>query len=656
MVSDADTDRRPVADRSSVTDRSLALVGTAALVALLATIGLLGGVAGMGPLGAATAGAIAVPLLGVPGVVIAGRIGPAARRGTAVTVAAVTATLSLAILGEGLAGSAPRIAIAWLPPIEVGSHAVTVSLDLVLDPLGTVLAAIAGVVGALVVLFSTRFMEREDGLDRYYAITLLFVGGMIAFALVDGFVALYVFWEVLGLCSFGLIAFWLDSPTSRRAGIKAFVVTRFGDIGLLAGLAVLAAETGTLSIAKTIALATGGQIPEGTLALAGALFVLAAIGKSAQLPLFVWLPDAMEAPTTSTALIHAACMVNAGVYLLARTIPIFEGVGWYRPLLMVVGAATALAAALLATVEWDFKRALAYCTISQLGYVTAGIGIAGGLAPAAAHLTSHSVFKALLFLGAGAVIYRIGGSVHQHVDMREARGTGALDRMPVTNVAFLVGIAGLAGVPPFNGFWSKELLFGAGLAGGPIETATAAVLILTAVLTVGYGVRIYALMFTRDGLAGLPAAAGRLREGEAVPLEMAAGLVVLAVGTLTSWLVIPSLGTGLAQAVPGVHAEMHGLGGLLDHVLTLRTAVLTVAILGAGLGGWIARDRIATIVPRPVRAALDAGYGLDTVLESMPGVYEVVVAWVLAAHRGGHTTRLAGLSVAIGVAAAIVLL
>ncbi|WP_159076993.1 NADH-quinone oxidoreductase subunit 5 family protein [Halococcoides cellulosivorans] len=634
-----------------MSDRSV-LTGTLVVAALLAAVGLVGGVAGLGPLATAAAGAIAVPLLGVPLVVIAGRGGPAARRGAAVAVATLTAALSLVVLGEGLTGSAPRFAIAWLT--LPGSAAV--SIDLVLDPLGTVLAAVAGVVGALVVLFSTRFMERESNLDRYYALTLLFVGGMIAFALVDGFVALYVFWEVLGLCSLALIAFWLESPTSRRAGLKAFVVTRFGDIGLLAGIAVLVADTGTFSIAETITLASEGAIPEGTLALAGALFVLAAVGKSAQLPLFVWLPDAMEAPTTSTALIHAACMVNAGVYLLARTIPIFEGVGWYRPLLMGVGAATALAAALLATVEWDFKRALAYCTISQLGYVTAAVGLSGGLVPAAAHLASHSVFKALLFLGAGAVIFRLGGSVHKHVDMREARGVGALDAMPVTNLAFLVGIAGLAGVPPFNGFWSKELIFGVGLAGGPIERATAAVLIVTAVLTVGYGVRIYALVFTRDGLGGLAAAARRLRDGETVPLEMAVALGVLAIGTLTSWLVVPDLAAGLALATPGVHTEIHGLGGLLEHVLTPRTAVLTVGILGAGLGGWIARETVGAVVPGPVRTVLDAGYGIDRFVEATPGAYEAVVAGVLAVHRGGHATRLAGLSVAILVAAVVLLL
>ncbi|MCU4726652.1 NADH-quinone oxidoreductase subunit 5 family protein [Halapricum hydrolyticum] len=601
---------------------------TAALPGLVAA-GVLLGAVGVGVEGSGLAtpavlalAAIIAPLVGAALVPVTARAGDRARAWFATLVGTLTGVLTLALVPQALEATGSEsvhYSVSW-------AAAVDVSFGLYLDILGVTMAAIAGVVGALVLLFSTRFMEREDGLTRYYALTLLFVGGMIGFGLSDSLVALYAFWEVLGLCSMGLIAFWLRDRTSTRAGMKAFVVTRFGDVGLLAGIAVLYAHTGTFSVQETIALAEAGGVPTWVLAWVGGLFVLAAVGKSAQFPLHVWLPDAMEAPTTSTALIHAACMVNAGIYLLARTRPLFESVAWWHTLVLAVGTATAFLAAVLATRENDFKRALAYCTISQLGYVFAALGLTHGLVPATAHLLSHSLFKALLFLGAGAVIYEIGGSVHKHVDMFEHRGIGSRQQMPVTNLTFLVGILALIGVPGFNGFWTKELILGTGLHGSPIEVAAGAVLAVTAVLTVVYSLRIYVLVFTGEPSTD----AGR------VPIRMAVPLFVLAVLTLGSWAAVPSFSQALAETVPARAVETYTLSSFVDHVVTTSTLALTGTVLVAGAVGFRYRAAIAGVTPTFVTSILDRRYGFDDLYLRSVGAY----AWVASRSRRlqrGHT-------------------
>ncbi|WP_136688218.1 NADH-quinone oxidoreductase subunit 5 family protein [Halorhabdus amylolytica] len=550
--------------------------------------------------------AIVLPLVGaalLPFVAIAG---DRVRNGTAVLIGLATAGLTLSLVPRALSGDPVIVQydVAWVPAADV-------SFGLYLDVLGILMATIAGIVGALALVFSTRFMEREGGLTRYYALTLLFVGGMIGFVLTDSLVALYAFWEVLGLCSFGLIAFWLEDETSFGAGVKAFVTTRFGDIGLLAGIAVLWVGGGTFSIRELIDQAASGALPTWTLAAAGALFILAAVGKSAQFPLHVWLPDAMEAPTTSTALIHAACMVNAGLYLLLRTRPIFDGLEWWTTAVLAIGTITAFLAAVLATVENDFKRALAYCTISQLGYVTAAIGLAGGVLPASYHLLSHSIFKALLFLAAGSVIYGIGGTVHKHVDMFEYRGVGNREQMPLTNVAFLVGILGLIGVPGFNGFWSKELILSTALEGSAIEQVAFAVLAVTAVLTAVYSIRIYYLVFVAEPTAN----------AQESPLAMTGPLAVLAGLTVTSWLAIGPLSSGLATYFPESHLHAYTLLEFLEHTLTPRTAVLTTGILGLGYLGFHFRASINDAAPAGLLAVLDAGYGFDQLYEGLVAAY-----------------------------------
>jgi NADH-quinone oxidoreductase subunit L len=400
-------------------------------------------------------------------------------------------------------------------------------------------------------------LEEEYAPSRYYFLTLLFIGSMIALALADSFLTLYIFWEIIGFCSFALIAYEYKKSKARQAGAKAFIVTRFGDIGLLVGVAVLWSVMKDLgaedpfSIKATIEAAMAGQIPMHLLAIAGGGFIAGAVGKSAQFPLHVWLPDAMEAPTTISALIHAATLVNAGIYLTARTLPMFELVSWWLPTLAWIGAISALLTALLALVEKDLKRVLAFSTISQLGYMMAGVGAASIFA-SQFHLLNHATFKALLFLGAGSVIH----AAHT----RNMYEMGGLKRsMPITRWTFLIGTFALAGLPLFNGFWSKDAIFEA-LAHhemfGPLV-----ILIITALLTAFYSWRMYWLTFEAE-----PRSEAEPHES---PWQMTVPLIVLAVGSLTTWLYVGGYSQKLAEQLTyHQHFTKHmELGELWHHTI-----------------------------------------------------------------------------------------
>jgi len=295
------------------------------------------------------------------------------------------------------------------------------------DGLAAFLAVVVNSLGFLIVVYSQGYMGHEKGLPRYYSLVQLFIGAMTGLVLAGNFLQLYIFWEIVGICSAFLIAFWYDRPEAVRAGLKAFIVTRVGDAALLIGFVWLYVTTGSVDFQKLSTLASQGFIPASILTATGILILVGAMGKSAQVPLHVWLPDAMEGPTTVSALIHAATMVNAGVYLVARTYPIFStsqtwlsAVGW-------VGIISALLAASIATVTTDVKRVLAYSTISQLGIMFAalGTGTAGGWFASQFHLMSQGFFKALGFLAAGSIIHVLGTR-----NMEEMGGLRK--RMPIT--------------------------------------------------------------------------------------------------------------------------------------------------------------------------------------------------------------------------------
>ena len=321
------------------------------------------------------------------------------------------------------------------------------------DGLGVFLSAVATVIGSLAVIFSVDYMKGEGQIARYYAFVLFFIGSMAGLVLTTNLLLIFVFWEITALCSYALISFHNDDPKAVAGGMKALIITQFGGVGLLLGALLIHSYLGSYELNDL--LAGTDKIPPAVLSLAAFGFLAAAAAKSAQFPFQTWLPDAMEAPTPISALIHAATMVNAGVYLLARFYPAFKDVPGWTLAVIIVGMLSALLAAIMATVATDLKRVLAYSTVSQLGFMVYAVGT-GGIFASQFHLFSHSVFKALLFLGAGAVIHAAGTR-----DMREMGGLGK--KMPVVRNVFILGSLALAGLPIMNGFWSKELVLEAGL-------------------------------------------------------------------------------------------------------------------------------------------------------------------------------------------------
>ncbi len=340
----------------------------------------------------------------------------------------------------------------------------SIGIDLRLDPLTAVMLAVITCVGLLVAIYSIGYMHDDPGYPRFFALVAAFVFSMSMLVAASNFLLVYVFWEAVGACSYLLIGFWFRKPTAAAAAKKAFLVNRVGDFGLAVAVFLLWMTYGTLNFHDSLTSPVPGILGAERLAdasgyVAGAvgtaiclLLLLAACGKSAQLPLHVWLPDAMEGPTPASALIHAATMVTAGVYLVARCAPLYVACPEALTVVSIVGATTAFVAALIGTVQNDLKRVLAYSTISQLGFMFASLGTGTllGFTAAIFHLVTHAFFKALLFLGAGSVMHSMGGVI----DMRRFGGLRSV--MPITAATFLVGSLALAGVAPFAGFFSKD--------------------------------------------------------------------------------------------------------------------------------------------------------------------------------------------------------
>jgi NADH-quinone oxidoreductase subunit L len=452
------------------------------------------------------------------------------------------------------------------------------SLTFTADGLGVFLAAIAAVIGSLAVIFSIEYMRAAPQLGRYYALVLLFIGAMCGLVLSGSLLMVFFFWEITALCSYALIAFHNDDPRAVRGGIKALLITQLGGIGLLAGALFIYSATGSFDIQHF--LSNAGIIPSAALAAAAFGFLAAAAAKSAQFPFQTWLPDAMEAPSPVSALIHAATMVNAGVYLLARFYPAFAPVPGWTTAVVTVGVLSAALAALMALVSTDLKRVLAYSTVSQLGYMIYAVG-AGGIFAAQFHLFSHAIFKALLFLAAGAVIHALGTR-----DMRLMGGVR--HKMPQVSAAFVMGALALAGLPFLNGFWSKELVLEAGLHGGPGWAYL--VMVLVAGITALYSARCVFLVFF-----GSPRA--RLHGHDAGP-AMRIPLYVLAAASLSSWLLAGPFSRLLAETLP-LHAIHAGATQqFLEEVLFSPATRLALAAVLLGLAAWLQRGRLTGLVRR----------------------------------------------------------
>lgn len=511
-------------------------------------------------------------------------------------------------------------------------------LTFIPDGLGVFLAAVADVVGCVAVIFSFDYMRHEQQLGRYYALVLFFIGGMSGLVLTGSLLFLFFFWEITAFCSYALISFHNDDPKAVAGGVKALIVTSVGGVGLLAASLAIRANTGSYDIDAFLEQA--GSIAPATLSLIAFGVLAAAAAKSAQVPFHTWLPDAMEAPTPISALIHAATMVNAGVYVLARLFPAFAPVPGWQTSVVVVGLASALLAGVLALAISDIKRVLAYSTISQLGYMVCAIGF-GGVLASQFHLLSHALFKALLFLGAGAVIHSVG--------TRDMRLMGGLRReMPFVRWAFLIGGFALAGLPIVNGFWSKEAILEAGLEAGVLWGYLG--LLLGAGLTALYTFRAYWMVF--EGAAATP------REVHDAPSAMRLSLSLLAFGCLTSWLLAGPFGHLLARTLP--FHTLHPVTTLefvVELVSQPSTALALVVVL-SGLACWQFRDRLMGVrsALARARALTSSDFGFEPLNKLIVRVTQRTANWLGRTQSGQLNWNIAGIAGGLTLVLAAVLI
>jgi NADH-quinone oxidoreductase subunit L len=459
--------------------------------------------------------------------------------------------------------------------LSIPTGATTLDIGVQIDPLTVVLLFMVPTVCMMIFIYSMGYMKGDPRYSRFFAYICLFATGMLGLVVADNLLLLFICWEVMGLCSYLLIGFWFEKPEAMWAGLKAFITTSIGDVLLLLGMVMLYWQTGALRFETVFEGVQHLAQTDPTLMYIIALLVFGgAVGKSAQFPLHVWLPDAMEGPTPVSALIHAATMVAAGVFLVARMLPIFVVLDGMPALAWVaaIGAITALFASTIAIAQDDIKRVLAYSTISQLGYMIMCLGL-GGFVAAVFHLITHAFFKALLFLGSGSVIHGVGTN-----DMMQMGGLRK--KMPYTFWTFLVGMLALAGVPPLAGFWSKDEILAVAFLQNPVVWVMGT---LAAFITAFYMTRQVCLTFL-----GKPRNK-ELHAHESPPV-MYVPLIVLAVGAvLLGFLGVPEdfpvLGPLLGNPLHHLLADQFNQWSYvhLPHV-GFNSSVMLISI-GMALGG-----------------------------------------------------------------------
>jgi len=537
-----------------------------------------------------------VPALPLVGFVVNGTL--ALTRPTAKRVVSLVGvgTLVLAFAAAGmavaeLARQHPTVPLVfryweWMPAGDL-----QVSFALQLDQLAAVMILVVTGVGALIHVFSIGYMHEDPGYARYFAYLNLFVFFMLTLVLGANFPVMFVGWEGVGLCSYLLIGFWFNDKVNADAGKKAFIVNRIGDFGFLVAMFLIFTHYGSLDFETVFAKAPGALVPGGAVVTAMTLFLfLGCTGKSAQIPLYIWLPDAMQGPTPVSALIHAATMVTAGVYLVARCGVLFALSPLGSAVVAGIGALTALFAATIALKQWDIKRVLAYSTVSQLGYMFVGVGT-GAYAAGMFHLVTHAFFKALLFLGSGSVIHAMHqayAATQTHEDAQDMRNMGGLARhLPWTAALMWIATLAIAGIPPFAGFFSKDEILGAAFAEAtvrPLWYAFWGMGLAAALLTAFYMTRLMLYTFHGPNRTG-----EREREHlhEAPPV-MTGPLVVLGVLTLFGGaLNIPHLFGGnafLEHWLEPVTGVAHRLRPALEVAAATEWTLVAGAVLVAVLG------------------------------------------------------------------------
>ena len=575
-----------------------------------------------------------VPAFPLAGVLVNGLFGRWLGKGAVGVIGpgAVGAAFAVSlVLFLDLVGRAPearqltQTLYAWISAGDFQAN-----IGFLVDPLSATLMLVVTGVGFLIHVYSVGYMHDEDraGFARYFTYLNLFTFAMLLLVMADNFLLLFVGWEGVGLCSYLLIGFWFKDRDNATAGKKAFIVNRIGDFGFLLGIFLIFGSFGSVAFADVFPTAASVLAPGGDLAFWICLFLfVGAVGKSAQIPLYVWLPDAMAGPTPVSALIHAATMVTAGVYMVARSHALYDLAPDVLAIVAGIGAATALYAATIGLVQTDIKKVLAYSTISQLGYMFLGVGVAA-YAAGIFHLVTHAFFKALLFLGAGSVIH----ALHGEQDLRRMGGLKPI--MPVTYWTMLAATLAIAGIPPFAGFFSKdEILWRAWDAGHPVLWAIGFV---TAGLTALYMFRLFFLTFH----GGFRGTAEQRQHAHESPASMTLPLAVLGVlSVIGGWMGIPpaigELLGGVPNAIEGwlapvfesAHgeaaqaAEAHAVPPSEYALMAASVAVATLGILAAR-HLWLARPEL----PQRIAAQLQAPY---TILRNRYWVDELYDALVV---------------------------
>ena len=518
--------------------------------------------------------------------VLAGKYLP--RRGDFVAIAGIAASFLLvwpilkdltdALAGEGFeAFGGVANSVQWF---EVPGN-LEIRFGVFVDQITMVMLVVVTFVALMVQVYSLGYMKGEPRYGWFFAVLSLFAASMLSLVLADNFLLLYFSWELVGICSFLLIGFYSERRSAAEAAKKAFITTRIGDVGLLTGIIILFRETGTFDIQEIFHQVEAGQVNETWLTAAVVLVFMGAVGKSAQFPLHVWLPDAMEGPTPVSALIHAATMVVAGVYLVARALPLFEAVYGAPELVTSIGLVTVVLSALIGLTQRDIKRVIAYSTINSLGLMFVALGL-GSPTAAMLYLFTHGFFKALLFLGSGSVIHA--------TERQEVDGLGGLaPKMPVTTWTFLIGTLAMAGLLPFSGYWAKDEILVA--AKGEWNQLLLAALVATLPITALYMARLFILTFL-----GEPRDRHAYEHAHESPPSMAVPLLLLgALAAVSGFVVFDPVGEALG--FPGGFGQFVFLEHPHEYEFDAIITIVSILTVGGGLVAawfiWTGEQRLA---------------------------------------------------------------
>jgi NADH-quinone oxidoreductase subunit L len=541
-----------------------------------------------------------LPLLSSFFVPLIGRFNAKARNAYVIAIASVTAFLAFSLIPAVSSGSTVNHIATWIPG--------NINAGVYIDPLSVLFSCLIGFFGLIIAIYSIGYMKHEENLTRYYFFLLIFIGSMIGLVISDNFLQMFIFWEMVGMCSYALISFWNNRPESVKAGNKVFIMTRIGDIMLLGAIGILYATLGTFSFHGTITAIAAGQLSSPIIVTVAFLVLGGAIAKSAQLPFFTWLYSAMEAPTSVSALLHAATMVKAGIYLIARFILIAAPMivalqPLWLPTVAWIGVITALIGATLALSTPDIKGVLAYSTVSQLGFMMAALGSAVtgassiGWFASLFHMMSHAFFEGLGFLLAGGIIHALG--------TRDMRLMGGLRKaMPITFALALVMIITTSGLPPFAAFFSKGLVITSITEAGSLLQII--LIYATTMITFAYSLRFIKLIFLGKESEHIE----KLHPHEA-PKIMLAPAVVLAVACVVWGFLMPSLGSYMGVEVPS----------LLSSFLGLETAIFAIILIPAGLLIYATYWKNYSVMnsirspKNPIAKLLNRGYFFDDLYE-----------------------------------------